>query len=177
MRYERCWVTLHFFMTLFQRCTNFFLLLLFGQSTTRPPVNPAERAWPKIISSWFESWGYSCNTARAPRACGKEGRLRKINKSERGGEIAWKAIGDKEEGKRETCALTSAANKVRKKTFNLRFGLWEVLSALPSHCKAEIEIAPSKEPARNGTPWPMSASKRPPSTSLSAATSAGMRAS
>ena len=44
-------------------------------------------------------------------------------------------------------------------------------TALQSHCTAEMLIAPSKVPGRNGSPCPRSCKHRSPSTSLSLATS------
>ena len=50
-------------------------------------------------------------------------------------------------------------------------GTWCALSALHSHCTAEMLTAPSNAPGRKGRPSPMSCSSRSPSTSFSSATS------
>ena len=60
--------------------------------------------------------------------------------------------------------LLSAAYKVSKNLLSLFRGSWDVLSALQSHCTAEIEMAPSNVPGLRGIPWPMSWRQTSPAT-------------
>jgi hypothetical protein len=57
-------------------------------------------------------------------------------------------------------ALYRDVKKARKRAR----GSCPALSALQSHCRALMLMAPSKQPVRRGSPWPMSPSKRSPST-------------
>ena len=71
--------------------------------------------------------------------------------------------------------LTRQAYNEAKKLASRLAGLWWDLSALQSHCRALILMAPSKEPARKGIPSPMSPWTRSPSTSRSLAMSVNNR--